>query len=125
MSAAFGHDALRQQHTRKQKVSDGLRTRGNNKHDLKTIGCMVCCVYAREQTRVQTPVSQMIQSHIRVRRMWEFSRDRASLTLEEHQHIGHCDACLSLFKLCVIAQSPQAIDLDTEIHDEFHPKKTA
>ena len=52
--------------------------------------------------------------HIRVRQMWRFTHDRLALTPEELAHIAKCKACVALFNLCVVAESPSLLDLEAE-----------
>ena len=53
-------------------------------------------------------------SHIRVRRMWKYAHMTAELTLEELAHLSECEFCLKLFKICVFADTPSALDRDEE-----------
>ena len=63
--------------------------------------------------------------HIRVRRMWQYTHQSVELTLEEQAHVAECKACLSLFKLCVLAESPSKIDFDEQPQRDLSEKKAA
>jgi len=52
--------------------------------------------------------------------MWEYARLQMELPPEQATHISECKACLALFKLCVLADSPEQIEWDS---DEKEPKR--
>jgi len=53
-------------------------------------------------------------NHITAKRMWDYVRMRTELGVEEESHISECDDCLNLFKRCVLADSPESLDLDDQ-----------
>jgi hypothetical protein len=44
--------------------------------------------------------------------MWEYVHMKAELTAEEQAHLSDCENCQRLFKICMLAESPDKIDLD-------------
>jgi len=46
--------------------------------------------------------------------MWKYAHMTAELTLEELAHLSECEFCLKLFKICVFADTPSALDRDEE-----------
>ena len=50
--------------------------------------------------------------HIKKQRMWKYVRLRAELSAEEEAHLSGCAECLKLFKACVLAESPEKIEVD-------------
>ena len=54
--------------------------------------------------------------------MWNYTHDRLELSSEELAHISRCKACVALLKLCVVADSPSLIDLETDTLDTDQEK---
>jgi hypothetical protein len=56
----------------------------------------------------------IVVNHIRVRRMWKYVHMKAELTLDELAHLSDCESCMKLFKICVLAKTPSALDQEEE-----------
>jgi len=55
--------------------------------------------------------------------MWKYAHMKAELDLEELAHVSECEFCLKLFQICVLAETPSALDRDDE--DEQRREKSA
>jgi len=53
-----------------------------------------------------------MQPHILPRRLWDYINFKTEITTEEEVHISDCPRCLYVFKMCVLAESPDQIYLE-------------
>ena len=51
-------------------------------------------------------------NHIKPPRMWNYVHLRVELTAEEEAHLCGCKNCLELFRVCLLAETPEKIDWD-------------
>jgi hypothetical protein len=50
--------------------------------------------------------------HIRVKQMWKYVHVNVDLSPDEQSHLASCPTCLKLFRICVVAEDPDNVDLD-------------
>jgi hypothetical protein len=53
--------------------------------------------------------------HIRPQKLWAYLNFKDELLAEEHEHLGSCKRCLEVFRLCVLADSPEKLENDDEM----------
>jgi hypothetical protein len=44
--------------------------------------------------------------------MWQYVHADADLSPDEQSHLASCPTCLKLFRICVVAEDPDNVDLD-------------
>ena len=64
----------------------------------------------------------MKPNHINTRKLWEYINFKAELNQDEHVHMAECSRCFETFKLCVLADTPEAAERDRADNDRSSKK---